>query len=75
MLPYNSCSLFPFDLDRHETVERNAELRTKAMRDAEEQKRLRRYRYCLLRVRFPDGIILQGKTASLQILSTTGAIP
>ena len=53
--------LFLFNLDRHETVERNAELRTKAMRDAEEQKRLRRYRYCLLRVRFPDGIILQGK--------------
>ncbi|XP_072019966.1 UBX domain-containing protein 6-like [Amphiura filiformis] len=45
---------------RAETVDRNAELRTKAMRENEEQKRMRRYRYCLLRIRFPDGVLLQG---------------
>ena len=48
-------------MSRTETVERNAELRTKAMREAEDQKRMRRYRYCLVRIRFPDGILLQGE--------------
>ncbi|XP_033105833.1 UBX domain-containing protein 6-like [Anneissia japonica] len=45
---------------RAEEVEKNSILRTKAMREADLQKQLRRYRYALIRVRFPDGIILQG---------------
>lgn len=38
--------------------EREQTLRTQAMRDAERSKRI--YHYTLLRIRFPDGIILQG---------------
>lgn len=36
-------------------------LRTRAMREKEEQREMRKYNYTLLRVRFPDGYILQGK--------------
>ncbi|XP_064633426.1 UBX domain-containing protein 6-like [Lineus longissimus] len=45
---------------RTEAVEKLGMLRTKAMREADEKRELRRYRYTLLRVRFPDNIILQG---------------
>ncbi|XP_071941437.1 UBX domain-containing protein 6-like [Antedon mediterranea] len=45
---------------RAEEVEMNSMLRTKAMREADLKKQLRRYRYVLIRIRFPDGIILQG---------------
>nr|XP_023699902.1 UBX domain-containing protein 6 isoform X1 [Paramormyrops kingsleyae] len=45
---------------RMETAERNAMLRTKAMRERDEQRERRKYNYTLLRVRFPDGNILQG---------------
>jgi hypothetical protein len=34
-------------------------LRTKAMREKEEQREMRKYRYAVIRVRFPDGILLQ----------------
>lgn len=36
-------------------------LRTRAMREKDEQREMRKYNYTLLRVRFPDGYILQGK--------------
>lgn len=39
-------------------------LRTRAMREKEEQREMRKYNYTLLRVRFPDGYILQGKRDS-----------
>ncbi|XP_030148263.1 UBX domain-containing protein 6 isoform X2 [Lynx canadensis] len=45
---------------RSEAVERLSVLRTKAMREREEQRERRRYTYTLLRVRFPDGCLLQG---------------
>ncbi|XP_077601396.1 UBX domain-containing protein 6 [Crocuta crocuta] len=45
---------------RSEAVERLSVLRTKAMREREEQREMRRYTYTLLRVRFPDGCLLQG---------------
>ncbi|KAJ8277248.1 hypothetical protein GJAV_G00073080 [Gymnothorax javanicus] len=45
---------------RTEVVERNAMLRTKAMREREEQRERRKYNYTLLRVRLPDDTILQG---------------
>lgn len=45
---------------RTEAVERNSILRTKAMRERDEIRELRRYRYTLLRIRFADGLILQG---------------
>ena len=34
-------------------------LRTKAMREKEEQREKRKYRYTLIRIRFPDGFVLQ----------------
>lgn len=40
--------------------ERLSVLRTKAMREREEQRELRKYTYTLLRVRLPDGCLLQG---------------
>uniref|UniRef100_H3BYA2 UBX domain-containing protein 6 n=1 Tax=Tetraodon nigroviridis TaxID=99883 RepID=H3BYA2_TETNG len=43
-----------------ELVERNAMLRTKAMREKEEQRERRKYNYTLLRIRLPDGNLLQG---------------
>ncbi|NXX24824.1 UBXN6 protein, partial [Nicator chloris] len=45
---------------RSEAVEKASMLRTRAMREKEEQREMRRYNYTLLRVRFPDGYILQG---------------
>jgi len=46
--------------NRKELLERESMLRTKAMREKEEAKAKRKYKYCLIRVRFPDGWILQG---------------
>merc|ERR1712142_990267 len=46
--------------NRKELLERESMLRTKAMREKEEAKVKRKYKYCLIRVRFPDGWILQG---------------
>ncbi|KAL6107447.1 ubxn6 [Pungitius sinensis] len=45
---------------RSELVEKNAMMRTKAMREKEEQRERRKYNYTLLRIRFPDGSLLQG---------------
>ncbi|XP_038858358.1 UBX domain-containing protein 6-like [Salvelinus namaycush] len=45
---------------KSEAVEKNAMLRTKAMREREEQRERRKYNYTLLRIRLPDGNILQG---------------
>ncbi|NXD17166.1 UBXN6 protein, partial [Nothocercus nigrocapillus] len=46
---------------RSEAVEKASMLRTRAMRERDEQREMRKYNYTLLRVRFPDGYILQGK--------------
>jgi hypothetical protein len=46
---------------RSEAVEKNTMLRTKAMREREEQRERRKYNYTLLRIRLPDGNILQGR--------------
>ena len=52
-----------------EAVERLGMLRTKEMRERERQRELRRYRYCLIRVRFPDGVLLQGTFRATEKLS------
>lgn len=44
---------------KNEALEKSGMLRTKAMRERDEQLELRRYNYCLIRVRFPDDLILQ----------------
>lgn len=54
---------------RTELAEREGILRTKAMREKEEQKSRRKYRYCLIRIRFPDGWLLQGTFAVQEHLS------
>ncbi|KAE8631405.1 hypothetical protein XENTR_v10001182 [Xenopus tropicalis] len=46
--------------ERTEMVERNAVLRTKAMREREEQREMKKYNYTVLRIKLPDGYILQG---------------
>lgn len=46
--------------EKIETVELMTQLRTKAMREKDEIKELHMYKYTLIRIRFPDGIILQG---------------
>ena len=45
---------------RAEGMERSLMLRTKAMREKEEIREMRKYRFALIRVRFPNGILLQG---------------
>ena len=45
---------------RQEAVEKTGMLRTKAMRERDELRELRKYRFTLVRVRLPDGILLQG---------------
>ena len=46
--------------NRSETVEKSKMLRTQAMREAESQNQKKVYRFTLIRVRFPDGHILEG---------------
>ena len=45
---------------RADAADKLGMLRTKEMREREHMRELRKYRYCLIRVRFPDGVILQG---------------
>lgn len=45
---------------RSEEVERNLMLRTRAMRQRDSEAQQRKYRFTLIRIKFPDGPILQG---------------
>lgn len=45
---------------RTEAIERSQMLRTKAMREKDEIREMRKYKFAIIRVRFPDGILLQG---------------
>lgn len=54
---------------RQEAVEKMGMLRTKEMRERDRVRELRRYRYVLIRVRFPDGILLQGTFRANEKLS------
>lgn len=54
---------------RSELVEKNAMLRTKAMREKEEQRERRKYNYTLLRIRLPDDNLLQGPLPRTQIIN------
>jgi len=58
---------------KKEAVEQLGMLRTREMRERDRIKELRRYRYCLIRVRFPDGILLQGTFAATEKLSAVFA--
>lgn len=64
-LPANFFNISPEEIKREqqlrtEAVERSQMLRTKAMRERDEKQRLRKYKYSLIRIKFPDNIILQG---------------
>ncbi|XP_044746500.1 UBX domain-containing protein 6 [Coccinella septempunctata] len=45
---------------KSEAMEKQMQLRTKAMREKEELREIRKYKFALIRVRFPDGLYLQG---------------
>ena len=47
-------------------------LRTKAMREREEMKERRKYRFALIRIRFPDGLVLQVKSGSTEKFEARG---
>ncbi|KAB0803862.1 hypothetical protein PPYR_00832 [Photinus pyralis] len=64
-LPPDFFQLSPEELKKEqqsktEMMEKQMQLRTKVMREREEQRELRRYKYALIRVRFPDDCFLQG---------------
>lgn len=52
-------SIFNLHLFRTELAQIQQTLRTKAMREKQEQKEMKKYRYALIRIRFPEGIFLQ----------------
>lgn len=58
---------------KKDAMEQLGMLRTKEMRERDRVKELRRYRYCLIRVRFPEGILLQGTFAAHEKLSAVFA--
>ncbi|XP_075719844.1 UBX domain-containing protein 6 [Rhinoderma darwinii] len=45
---------------RTEKLKQDSMLRTKAMREKEDKPEIKKYKYTVLRIRFPDGYILQG---------------
>ncbi|CAH2058220.1 unnamed protein product, partial [Iphiclides podalirius] len=45
---------------RAEAIEKSQMLRTKAMREKDEMREMRKYKFAIIRIRFPDGILLQG---------------
>ena len=51
-----------------ETAEKNKELRTKAMRDTDSGPK-KVYKYCVIRIRFPDGLLMQGTFKASEKLS------
>lgn len=46
--------------NRQAKIETMMQLRTKAMREKEEKREFKKYRYAVIRVRFPDCVLLQG---------------
>ena len=56
-------------IQRTTEIEKSQQLRTKAMREADSNPK-RNYPYTLLRIRFPDGILLQGTFSSGETLDS-----
>ncbi|KAM4050701.1 UBX domain-containing protein 6 [Anomaloglossus baeobatrachus] len=54
---------------RTEKLKQDSMLRTKAMREREERNEIKKYKYTVLRIRFPDDYILQGLFYPLERLS------
>ncbi|XP_049817457.1 UBX domain-containing protein 6-like isoform X2 [Aethina tumida] len=64
-LPQDFFAISPEELKkeqqlRKENAEKQLQLRTKAMREKDELREIRKYKFALIRIRFPDGLYLQG---------------
>lgn len=64
-LPSSFYALSPEEFKREqklraEAIEKSQMLRTKAMREKDEMREMRKYKFAIIRIRFPDGILLQG---------------
>lgn len=64
-LPSSFFHLQPEDIKREqqlrtEAVEKSQMLRTREMRERDEKRNFRKYKFALIRVKFPDNLILQG---------------
>lgn len=64
-IPPSFYALSPEELKREqqlrtEAIEKSQMLRTKAMREKDELREMRKYKFAIIRIRFPDGILLQG---------------
>nr|CAH7759585.1 unnamed protein product [Callosobruchus chinensis] len=73
-LPQEFYALTPEELKREkqqraENIEKQMQLRTKAMREKDEIREIRKYKFCLIRIRFPDGLYLQGTFSVYEKLS------
>lgn len=73
-LPPAFFSMTPEEIKREqqlksERIENTMVLRTKTMREKEEQREMRKYRFAVIRIRFPDGILLQGTFGVYEHLS------
>lgn len=64
-LPRDFYALSPEEIKREqqlraEIMEKQMQLRTKAMREKEQLREIRKYKFAIIRIRFPDGLYLQG---------------
>ncbi|XP_066262322.1 UBX domain-containing protein 6 [Euwallacea similis] len=64
-LPQDFYAISPEEIKKEqqsksEMAEKQLQLRTKAMREKDELREIRKYKFSLIRVRFPDGLYLQG---------------
>lgn len=71
-LPQDFYALTPEEIKkeqqlRSEVLEKQMLLRTKAMREKDELREIRKYKFALIRVRFPDGIYLQVREVMLYL--------
>ena len=64
----NADELKRMQMELTDTAEKSKELRTKAMRDADSGPK-KVYRYCVIRIRFPDGLLIQGTFKASEKLS------
>ncbi|ELU02693.1 hypothetical protein CAPTEDRAFT_174430 [Capitella teleta] len=77
-VPEEFYTISPEELKREQKAKQEASeklgmLRTKEMRQRERQRELRRYRYCLIRTRLPEGLLLQGVFKAHEKLSALNA--
>ena len=66
-LSYHHCIINTIQAAKREAAEKLGMLRTKEMRERDRLQGLRKYRYSLIRVKFPDNIILQVCSAHARV--------